>query len=83
MPAALRDVAVGHAAQLAWWELTGEERAAWQESGFALAGRTAPRERGAELSAGGRPVVRDAGFTEIAPGGATVVSDLPALRARL
>lgn len=39
----------GHAAQLAWWELTGAERAAWQESGFRLAVRTAPRERWAEL----------------------------------
>ncbi|MEV7582276.1 aminoacyl-tRNA hydrolase [Streptomyces erythrochromogenes] len=73
----------GHAAQLAWWELTGAERAAWQESGFRLAVRTAPRERWAELSGSGLPVVRDAGFTEIAPGSATVVADHPALRARL
>ncbi|MFF1777814.1 peptidyl-tRNA hydrolase [Streptomyces virginiae] len=73
---------VGHAAQLAWWELTGAERAAWQDSGFRLAVRTAPRERWAELSGSGLPVVRDAGFTEIAPGSATVVADHPALRAR-
>ncbi|MFE5489501.1 peptidyl-tRNA hydrolase [Streptomyces virginiae] len=73
----------GHAAQLAWWELTGAERAAWRESGFRLAVRTAPRERWAELSGSGLPVVRDAGFTEIAPGSATVVADHPALRARL
>ncbi|MER7733024.1 aminoacyl-tRNA hydrolase [Streptomyces erythrochromogenes] len=73
----------GHAAQLAWWELTGAERAAWQESGFRLAVRTTPRERWAELSGSGLPVVRDAGFTEIAPGSATVVADHPALRARL
>ncbi|WP_405437695.1 peptidyl-tRNA hydrolase [Streptomyces avidinii] len=73
----------GHAAQLAWWELTGAERAAWQESGFRLSVRTAPRERWAELSGSGLPVVRDAGFTEIAPGSATVVAEHPALRARL
>ncbi|MFJ6784003.1 aminoacyl-tRNA hydrolase [Streptomyces yangpuensis] len=73
----------GHAAQLAWWELTRTERATWQESGFRLAVRTAARERWAELSGSGLPVVRDAGFTEIAPGSATVVADHPALRARL
>lgn len=73
----------GHAAQLAWWELTGAERSAWRDSGFRLAVRTAPRERWARLSGSGLPVVRDAGFTEIAPGSATVVSDHPALRARL
>ncbi|MCX5375221.1 peptidyl-tRNA hydrolase [Streptomyces sp. NBC_00091] len=73
----------GHAAQLAWWELTAAERALWRACGFRLAVRTAPRERWAELSGSGLPVVRDAGFTEIAPGSCTVVSDHPALRARL
>ncbi|MEU6295342.1 peptidyl-tRNA hydrolase [Streptomyces erythrochromogenes] len=76
----------GHAAQLAWWELTGAERTAWQESGFRLAVRTAPRERWAELSGSGLPVVRDAGFTEIAPGitvaleGGTVYCPTPRLQ---
>ncbi|MGG8408617.1 aminoacyl-tRNA hydrolase [Streptomyces sp. 12297] len=73
----------GHGAQLAWWELTGDERERWRESGFALAVRTAPKERWAALSGSGLPVVRDAGFTEIAPGSCTVVADHPALRARL
>ncbi|MFF5704073.1 aminoacyl-tRNA hydrolase [Streptomyces sp. NPDC012794] len=73
----------GHAAQLAWWELTAAERALWQASGFRLAVRTAPRERWARLSGSGLPVVRDAGFTEIAPGSCTVVADHPALRSRL
>ncbi|MGW7333473.1 aminoacyl-tRNA hydrolase [Streptomyces sp. NPDC054840] len=73
----------GHAAQLAWWELTEAERAAWRDSGFRLAVRTAPGERWAQLSGSGLPVVRDAGFTEIAPGSATVIADHPALRARL
>jgi peptidyl-tRNA hydrolase len=70
----------GHGAQLAWWELSDDERAAWREAGFPLAVRTAGRERWRELTAGGLPLVRDAGFTEIAPGSCTVVADHPALR---
>lgn len=73
----------GHAAQLAWWELTAAERAAWQDSGFRLTVRTPAPGRWAELTGSGLPVVRDAGFTEIAPGSCTVVADHPALRARL
>ncbi|MET9959186.1 aminoacyl-tRNA hydrolase [Streptomyces sp. NPDC006326] len=73
----------GHAAQLAWWELAGPERDRWRESGFRLAVRAAAPGQWAELSGSGLPVVRDAGFTEIAPGSATVVADHPALRARL
>ncbi|MFG2575798.1 aminoacyl-tRNA hydrolase [Streptomyces sp. NPDC048481] len=72
----------GHGAQLAWWELTDDERAAWREAGFPLAVRNAGRERWRELTAGGLPLVRDAGFTEIAPGSCTVVADHPALRSR-
>ncbi|MCH0561668.1 peptidyl-tRNA hydrolase [Streptomyces sp. MUM 2J] len=69
----------GHGAQLAWWELGEEERAAWRDSGFALAVRTAGVERWRRLTGSGLPVVRDAGFTEIAPGSCTVVADHPAL----
>ncbi|MER6785413.1 aminoacyl-tRNA hydrolase [Streptomyces sp. NPDC000658] len=72
----------GHGAQLAWWELSDDERAAWREAGFPLAVRTADRQRWRELTAAGLPLVRDAGFTEIAPGSCTVVADHPALRAR-
>ncbi|MFE7270146.1 peptidyl-tRNA hydrolase [Streptomyces sp. NPDC057623] len=70
----------GHAAQLAWWELSDEERAAWRDAGFPLAVRRAQPRRWHELTTGGLPVVRDAGFTEIAPGSCTVVADHPALR---
>ena len=70
----------GHGAQLAWWALPDEERTAWRDTGFALAVRTAPRSRWRELIASGLPLVRDAGFTEIAPGSCTVVADHPALR---
>ncbi|GGW65261.1 peptidyl-tRNA hydrolase [Streptomyces caelestis] len=70
----------GHAAQLAWWELTDEERAAWHDAGFPLSVRTADPARWPELTCSGLPLVRDAGFTEIAPGSCTVVADHPALR---
>ncbi|MBZ4016316.1 peptidyl-tRNA hydrolase [Streptomyces purpurogeneiscleroticus] len=70
----------GHGAQLAWWELSGAERAAWQAAGFPLSVRTAEPDRWAELTRSGLPVVRDAGFTEITPGSCTVVADHPALR---
>ncbi|MDQ0958433.1 peptidyl-tRNA hydrolase [Streptomyces sp. B4I13] len=43
--------------------------------------RTAPPQRWRELTASGLPLVRDAGFTEIAPGSCTVVADHPDLRA--
>jgi peptidyl-tRNA hydrolase len=68
---------VGHAAQLAWWRLPSSARADWLASGFPLVVRTAPAERWAKLVASGLPVVRDAGFTEVAPGSCTVVAELP------
>ena len=70
----------GHGAQLAWWELSDEERAAWRDAGFPLAVRSADPERWGRLTTSGLPLVRDAGFTEIAPGSCTVVADHPALR---
>ncbi|CAL9387138.1 hypothetical protein SUDANB6_01183 [Streptomyces sp. enrichment culture] len=70
----------GHGAQLAWWELGDEERAAWHDAGFPLAVRTADPADWRRLTTSGLPVVRDAGFTEIAPGSCTVVADHPALR---
>ncbi|MFB7458377.1 peptidyl-tRNA hydrolase [Streptomyces sp. NPDC056188] len=70
----------GHGAQLAWWELSDERRTAWRDAGFPLTVRTADPAHWAELTSGELPVVRDAGFTEIAPGSCTVVADHPALR---
>ncbi|MET9404418.1 peptidyl-tRNA hydrolase [Streptomyces sp. NPDC002935] len=58
----------GHGAQLAWWELSEKERAAWRDADFALSVRTADPARWRELTTFGGPLVRDAGFTEIAPG---------------
>ncbi|MFJ5229593.1 aminoacyl-tRNA hydrolase [Kitasatospora sp. NPDC088391] len=70
----------GHAAQLAWWQLDDTRRKEWAESGFRLAVRTAAPDAWPALTDGRLPVVHDAGFTEIAPGSATVVADHPALR---
>ncbi|GAB2797394.1 peptidyl-tRNA hydrolase [Streptomyces chlorus] len=70
----------GHAAQLAWWELSDEERTAWRKVGFPLTVRTTDPSRWDELTTSGLPTVRDAGFTEIAPGSCTVVADHPSLR---
>ncbi|OKK04649.1 peptidyl-tRNA hydrolase [Streptomyces sp. CB03234] len=68
---------VGHGAQLLWWAMPDADRKAWREAGFPLAVRTADPARWAELTASGLPLVRDAGFTEIAPGSCTVVSEFP------
>ncbi|GGV07368.1 peptidyl-tRNA hydrolase [Streptomyces litmocidini] len=65
----------GHGAQLLWWAMPDADRKAWREAGFPLAVRTATAGDWAELTASGLPVVRDAGFTEIAPGSCTVVSE--------
>jgi peptidyl-tRNA hydrolase len=70
----------GHGAQLAWWGLSAQARAEWTERDFDLAVRTAGDAQWAELLASGLPVVTDGGFTEVAPGSATVVADHPALR---
>lgn len=70
----------GHGAQFAWWGADEADRAAWRERGFAVRVRTADPARWGALAASGLPVVRDAGFTEIAPGSATVVADAPWLR---
>ena len=70
----------GHAAQLAWWRLGPRERSEWRDLDFDLAVRTSAPQRWAELVHSGLPVVRDGGFTEVAPGSCTVVADVPALR---
>ncbi|MFD3535624.1 peptidyl-tRNA hydrolase [Streptomyces sp. NPDC058664] len=70
----------GHGAQLLWWAMAEAGRKAWREAGFPLAVRTAPAGEWAALTESGLPVVRDAGFTEIAPGSCTVVSAFPNLK---
>jgi peptidyl-tRNA hydrolase len=71
---------VGHGVQLAWWELAPRDRSEWKELDFDLAVRVAAAGQWKELLASGLPVVTDGGFTEVAPGSATVVADHPALR---
>jgi peptidyl-tRNA hydrolase len=74
---------VGHGGQLAWWELEPTVRSKWKDVEFDLRVRTAGVSQWKELLASGLPVVTDGGFTEVAPGSATVVADHPALRASL
>lgn len=67
----------GHAAQLGWWRLDPDRAAKWREDGFPLAVRTATPGQWSVLAASDDlPIVRDAGFTEVAPGSATAVADL-------
>jgi len=73
----------GHGVQLAWWRLSPRTRSEWRDLDFDLAVRVAGKAQWAELLASGLPVVTDGGFTEVAPGSATVVADHPALRATL
>ncbi|MEU0395382.1 peptidyl-tRNA hydrolase [Streptomyces sp. NPDC006208] len=75
----------GHGAQLAWLDLPDTQRKAWREAGYPLSARTADAAHWRTLTVSGLPVVRDAGFTEIAPGitlaveGAHRVGTLPRL----
>ena len=66
----------GHAAQLGWWRLDPTRAAKWAADGFPLAVRTATPEQWARLVDADLPMVRDAGFTEIAPGSATAIAEL-------
>jgi peptidyl-tRNA hydrolase len=70
----------GHAAHLAWFELSDAARKSWGESGFALSVRTPSAAHWSTLLTSGLPVVQDAGFTEIDPGSYTVIADHPSLR---
>ena len=71
----------GHGAQLLWWGMEPRARSEWLDLDFDLAVRVAGKEQWAQLLVSGLPVVTDGGFTEVAPGSATVVADHPALRA--
>jgi len=70
---------VGHGAQLAWWGLSPTDRSIWKDVDFDLRVRTAGVGQWKELLVSGLPVVTDGGFTEVAPGSATVVAYHPAL----
>ncbi|MFJ8799430.1 peptidyl-tRNA hydrolase [Streptomyces sp. NPDC102487] len=70
----------GHGAQLTWWELSDEEKAAWRDAGFPLTVRTARQAHWDELMRSDGPLVRDAGFTEIAPGETVAVEGVDRVR---
>lgn len=65
----------GHAAQLAWWDLSDEARKEWEATDFALSVRTATPAQWTRLLQTDLPVVQDAGFTEVEPGSRTVIAD--------
>ena len=67
---------VGHAAQLGLAALDPAAADTWRADGFPLAVRTARRARWAALLRRDLPVVRDAGFTEVAPGTCTAVAEI-------
>jgi peptidyl-tRNA hydrolase len=67
---------VGHAAQLAWWDLSPAERDKWAEADFPLAVRAATPQHWKTLAEAGLPTVRDAGFTEVTPGSITAIAEL-------
>jgi peptidyl-tRNA hydrolase len=70
---------VGHAAQLGLAALDPDVAEAWRKDGFPVAVRVAERAAWAALLEENLPVVRDAGFTEVAPGTCTAVADLAIL----
>jgi peptidyl-tRNA hydrolase len=62
-----------HAAQLGWRAASVATRHRWAEAAFPLAVRDTTPGRWAAAVAGGAPVVRDAGFTEVQPGAMTAL----------
>jgi hypothetical protein len=67
---------IGHAAQLGLAALDPATARRWHDDGFPLAARTPGRGHWAELMRRNLPVVRDAGFTEVAPGTCTAVAEI-------
>jgi len=67
---------IGHAAQLGLAALDPATARRWQEDGFPLAVRTPGEDHWAQLMGRDLPVVRDAGFTEVAPGTCTAVAEI-------
>ncbi|GGG06057.1 hypothetical protein GCM10007304_20210 [Rhodococcoides trifolii] len=69
---------VGHSVMILAGSMSARDAEAWYESGYACSVRDASRDRWAHLRAeesAGRAVgVRDAGFTEVAPGSTTVIA---------
>jgi len=57
--------------------MDAERAAKWRADGFPLAVRAATPGQWATLAASeDLPIVRDAGFTEVAPGSATAIAEL-------
>lgn len=67
---------VGHAAMLAWWALTDETCAAWENDNFTLAVRDADEQTWDALKDAGLVEVHDAGYTEVETGSCTAIADI-------
>lgn len=69
---------VGHASMLLAGAMTAEQCERWASTGFACSVRDADADRwrraGSRVGAGDAVAVRDAGFTEVAPGSMTVIA---------
>jgi len=66
-----------HAAQLGWRSASPTAQARWRADGLAVAVRAAGPAQWARAVAAGAPVVRDGGFTEVAPGSMTALAIVP------
>lgn len=64
----------GHAAHLAWQDMTAERRARWAADGFAVTVVRPEPDGWDRFSANAPVVVTDGGFTEIAPGSRTAAA---------
>lgn len=74
LPMGKAAAAAGHAAQLAWRRLGAAARATWAAAGFPVMVEHPDPARWADLVAVAPVVVRDGGFTVVAPGTTTAVS---------
>ncbi|PTR31795.1 peptidyl-tRNA hydrolase PTH2 [Rhodococcus sp. OK519] len=72
---------VGHASMILAGAMTLERARLWAEDGYRCAVRDADPQRWAQLcdevARGAAVAVRDAGFTEVAPGSMTVIAPIP------
>ena len=72
----------GHAAQLGWRAMRARARRRWHDEQFRCNVRTATPERWHSVLRSRVPKVRDAGFTEVAPGSVTAAFVPPRSRLR-
>jgi peptidyl-tRNA hydrolase len=74
LPTGKAAAAAGHAAQLAWMQMDDDRRHRWRDRGFAVVVEHPELPQWEELVAAAQVVVRDAGFTVVAPGTVTALA---------